>query len=632
MHQPRSLASAAATALLVLLVGLIPAAAQPLPAGLQNVPQNAPLVLYIPSLAGLAREVAALDQTLGLNVPVLADALATAKQMSGFNLGIDDQGPFIAILTDPAALTGESPEPPVVALLPVTSYEEFLKNFGAVSSQGVVQLTMPDGRPGWAKPLGSFVVVGASQAVVESFAGGAGQTQWLADLIGPQSLPYLAEADAALIVNVSATETKLTALLEQGLQNLSGMMKMGMAMDPNAAAQAGMAQAMVDLYADAARAWLRDTAGLVVAASQNDKGLALTFTSYFEPNSPLAQRFAKPVPASSALLDRLPKQDYLLALAMTYEGLDLPALVKDVRDRLQASGDTTILPLLNDGAVEMVQHSQATAGMFNLLPMMAMMSGGNPFVGMTIVKSDDAPALAQAMRKYYQGLSSAAAQPLPASTSEAGAATQPPAPLFVSEYQENVLQLDGIPVDRFSFRVQPPSAATGGVHMESVPGQEGYVAAVDSFLITTPTPDVELLRQGLSAVKATTGLGSDPGIQRVRQEGLPSQPMFEGYVNTRVLANTLNGVLAMMMAPPVDVPQDLPPIGIGASLREGAIVKRLYIPMPVIQFGGQAFHQIMAAQQAAPQPPGSQPEEESGEQPQPNGDSREPADAPPAPF
>jgi hypothetical protein len=254
---------------------------------------------------------------------------------------------------------------------------------------------------------------------------------------------------------------------------------------------------------------------------------------------------------------------------------------------------------------------------------------------LSIVQTDDSQAFVAATRRYYRGLT-AATQPA-TDPAESQPTTQASMPSFIGDYQENVLQLEGTPVDRFSLRIQPP-AGMGGARMDNLPGQDGYLAVADSFVVSTLTPDIELLGQGLKAVKQGGGLGSDPLIQQVRQDGLPQDPTFQAYVNTRVVANTVNGVLAMMMAPPLAVPQDLPPLGIAVALRDGGIVKRLYVPMPVLQFGGHAFQQVMAAQHPAGEPAATQPQtEESGEEPQPQpGDEQAPdegpAQAPSAPF
>lgn len=626
MHQLRSRASAVALTLIVLLVALVPTGAQDMSPVLQNVPPSAPLVLYIPSLAHLSRDLASLDQTMALRLPLLADALASIKQMSGFNAGIDDQGSLLAVVTDAAALTAATPEPPLVILLPVTSYHEFAQNFAAAPAEGPLQIALPNGQPAWAKPLGSFAVLGPSRAAVEAFAGGAGDTSWLANLVGPQALPYLSQSDLALILNMPALETALTAALDAGIENLTGLMQMGMAMNPATAAQAGLVQAALKLYADAARAWIRDTAGVLLAVSLDDKGFALTFTSCFEPGSPLAQRFSRPAGGSNALLDRLPNQDYLVAFSMNYQGLGLPDLLKQIVDELRASGDTSVLPLLQGGQ-DIMQHTRAAAAAFNLLPMMAMMAGGNPLVGLTINQADDPQALAQAIRSYYRGLNTTA--PPPSTAPDPAPATEPAVPSFIGDYQDNVLQLDGTPVDRFSLRLQPPPGMTDSP-MGNLPGQEGYLAVTDSFVLTTATPDIELLRQGLAAAKSGGGLGADPLIQQVRQDGLPQDPAFQGYLNTRVLANTFNGVLSMMMAPPLQVPEDLPPIGFAATLRQGTLIKRLFVPTAVLRFGGQAFQHVSAAQQqpTLPAEPSMSPDE-FGEEPAPE---PQPDEAPAAPF
>lgn len=625
MHQPRTLASLAFPPILAFLLLLSPASAQQLSPALQNVPQSAPLAIYVPSLANLSRDVAALDQTMSLRLPILADVLTTIKQTTGFSAGIDDQGSLLAIVTDPAGLTGQTPEPPVVVLLPITSYEEFLKNFPAAPAEGAAQITMPNGQAAWARPLGKFVVIGPSKMTVENFTGGAGDTQWLASLIGPQALPYLPQADLALILNVPAVESQLIALLDSGLERFSGLMQMANAANPATAAQAGLAQTAIKLYADAARAWIRDTAGVLLAVCLDDKGFALTFTSCFEPDSPLAQRFSQPTGGSNALLDRLPNQTYFVAAAINYQGLGLPELLKQIVDELQASGDTTILPLLQ-GLQEIIQHSQAAAAAFNLVPMMAMMSGGNPLVGLSVTQADDPQALINATRDYYRRL--AAMQPAP-QTAEGAPTTQPPTPSFTSEYQENVLQLDGTPVDRFSLRIQPPPGIAAP-NMGNLPAQEGYLAVAESFVVSTATPDIEMLRQGLAAVKAGNGLGTDSLLVRVRQEGLPEDPTFQAYLNTRALADTFNSVLAMMSAPPIDVPANLPPIGLAATLRDGTLVKRLFVPTAVLEFGGHAFQQIMAMQQQpTPSPEPLATPDESGEEPAPQ---PQPDEAPAAPF
>jgi hypothetical protein len=105
---------------------------------LQNVPNDAVVVIKIKNLKDVSTKVAALAQQLGiagLN-PAMADPLAAVQQKSGIKNGLDQNGD-IAIFVPSSVLDNPDQEKkPGVMLWPVTDYKAFIANFADAKEEG----------------------------------------------------------------------------------------------------------------------------------------------------------------------------------------------------------------------------------------------------------------------------------------------------------------------------------------------------------------------------------------------------------------------------------------------------------------------------------------------------------------
>ena len=72
--------------------------------------------------------------------------------------------------------------------------------------------------------------------------------------------------------------------------------------------------------------------------------------------------------------------------------------------------------------------------------------------------------------------------------------------------------------------------------------------------------------RALEAAKSGSGLTSDAGLKDVQSQ-LPADRSFEAQIGVKSIMETVIGFMGMMGGGPANfnVPQDLPPIGLGAD-------------------------------------------------------------------
>src|SRR5215213_6401440 len=137
---------------------------------LQNVPNDAVLVIKIKNLKDVSTKVAALAQQLGvagLN-PALADPLAAVQQKSGITNGLDQNGDIAIYVPSSALDHPDAAEKPAVMLWPVTDYKAFIGNFADAKEEGgVTTFTMGQNpQPSYASNWGKYAAVSPTKELV----------------------------------------------------------------------------------------------------------------------------------------------------------------------------------------------------------------------------------------------------------------------------------------------------------------------------------------------------------------------------------------------------------------------------------------------------------------------------------
>ncbi len=571
-----------AMSMLLLCVGAVRAAA---PAVLDEVPADAPMVVIVPSLSKMNEGVRMMTNTLGLQVPEMADVLKQFKAQTGMEQGIDDEGSLALVLLDAGLgidAAKQGGEPPLVLLVPVTDYAAFMKNFKAQPAAGVTEVEMPNaGGPGFVKQQGKYAVLSPAKELVEGFAAGKAAGA-MSKSVGVWGDRCMSGSLVFAYVNAQVVAPVLSPKIDQGMTE----MEQAMAGDPNAA----MVKDVMALYTQAGKAVLRDAEGLVAGMSIDELGVRMDQAIQFKADSPTAKLLGNSGPAK-AMLDRLPDEPYLMAMGADLSGVDMVALLTPMVDAMEK------LPNLGAmmGAMRpyLKVMSQAS-GMAQVIPIPQNMQlgAGNPFAALSIIRSADAPAMLEANMAAINAMNG-----LKIAMPDLGEAA---AISYTTQYFPKALEIDGTPVDQYSvmFNLPPEmmqnNPAGPMLAMMGMTGQSGYVAASGNYMVMTATPDAGAIRGLLNATTQDKGLGSQMLLEQVRGQLTP-EPMMEYYLSFSGAVKMVNGFAAMFLPAPLQAPDDLPPVAMSISCKDGGVAGRFYVPLSVIKAGKDIFDQVQGA-------------------------------------
>jgi hypothetical protein len=594
LKRVRRRALATVLSLCVCLCLALSAKAADVRSALNQVPENAPVVIVVPSLAGLSQKISMLNDAMGLGIPQLADALGEFKRSFNMNNGLREDGPLLLVV---ASLEGlENPgqgEPPVVMLVPVADYKAFIGNFqGADAEAAIAQLQGPNGQQLFARKADEFAVVGSDKALVEAFKSGGKGDAMLASA-GKLGGKYLSGSDAAIYFNVPVMEPKLGPALQKAMAEAQAMA--AQQQGAQGAPDPELMKAVLSMYNDLLTMMLRDTSAGVMALDINELGVGFTGAAQFKQGSQMAG-FFKNGAAASDKLEKLPNQPYLMASAMNLEGLALKPLIEGVLNRLPANQQGGVAQVVR-AALPLIEKTKSTAAAYYVPPQNAGLMGGL-FQGLTIVETTDAKGYVQAFKDQLTALNQVKIE-MPAAPAAPGADpgaadAQPEGPqamTFTTQFTPNAIQIEGVTVDQYQLQYSFPPAMMQQMGqmgpmmmMMGGTGQTGYIAAVDDkMVVTTTTLSADIARQGIAALKAGKGLGTQQTITQVRQNLTPN-PSVEAYLSVSGVMDVANPFMAMMGVPQIQVPQNLPPVGSSMSVQDGGAAQRLFVPSPVVRF------------------------------------------------
>lgn len=558
-----------------------------LPGVLHAVSPDPAVLVVIPNLSQFSHKVADLNDRLDLGHPQMTDLLGEFKLQTGIEQGLDEAGSLAIVISDLTGSINRNEEPAFIMLVPVSDYTAFVRNFNGQPGVALTELTMPDGKPGFAKNIGQYAVLGQNRKVVAAYQPSGG-TQQLSQCLGKVGQQCMRSSDAVLMINVEklapALEPKLQRLIDEAMQQLDHVSTA----DP-AADMLPMGKAVLTMYANAIKAGLRDTSSVVIGLDLSDKGFGLTESAQFKPGSFLAKVFSDGGGAANQL-SRLGDQPYLVAMAMDLQGLDCGALVDELLAGLPEEQQLGWLgPVIQQG-IALARPLKGVASVY-YPPSQPGAMGQNMFTGVAVYHVDDAPAYLRATQKYIEACD---AMSFPAAGSgraaDGGADGQPQETTVDATYTPNVLQVDGIQVDQYETRINfPPSAMQEMgpmmpiMMMMGAGGQSGFLAAKGDYVVATTKPDAQLIKRALASLDSQAGLGSRGAIAAVRRS-LPADLTYEMYISVTGITDTANSFMTMFGMPPVEAPQNLPPIAMGVAVQNSGVISRLFVPMPVVTF------------------------------------------------
>ena len=541
------------------LFGIVLAAGAALagPPVLDRVPENAGVIIAVPSLTRFQAATKMLSDTLQFNAGEegpLKD-LAQLMTLKGLNAG---GSAAVAILPAQDGSFDFEAAPNTVIIVPVTDYSQFITGLGG-SAAGVSAFTIPgqeDGS-GFAKDLGGgYAAMGETKEVLDLFKGDAGHAATNDKLLGGIGRAVADNADIVIIANLPALEPKL----REGADQMHAEME-------NAAMMSGQEMGGAILMMDTiTNGLIRDGQSGVIALAAKESGFHVDFAAQFKEGSPTASYFTAKG-AANALLSRIPNKPFFLALGIDTTAPGIKQFFKQATElSMKAQGDQAV-PSMMASMVKTIDTMEGCA--FEWGAVEALM-GGLFTNAVAYVKTSDPAGYTGAMRESFAQMDGKTVQGFQ----------------YQTAYKAGVKDVGGAKVDEWSMRMNAdpndPNAQYAQMIMMTLFGQQGgpggYIAPAGGGVVLTYSNNSAIMDEGLKAAKGGDGLGADPGVKMVAGM-LPADRTIEAYIGVRSILDTV----ATMGFIPIEVPADLPPVGISGTLNHGGVRFAWFVPTRVVQ-------------------------------------------------
>jgi len=563
MRQSRSL-------LLVGSAGLCLSTAQAMPPVMDRVPAEAMITIAVPNFAALQKDLKAVGTLVGQ--PGFADQIDQVLLMAGIEKGLKQDGSLaVVIMPMTKAQIDAGEEPDAIVLIPTPNYAELVGNFGVATPSGAIDTLNINGEEVFAKDLGEgFAALGPKKASVEAFSGKAGQMAAHKKLAGEVGDKLSDKADLSIVVNMQAVRPLAEKSIDEGLERIAGQ----------AAAMGGGAAPNPESMAWIKENIFKDGLGMVAGLTIDNMGVSLDTTLSFAAGSKMAKALTAPG-TSTGLISKLPAGPYLAVLALDTSAPERRALVREFADLAAKGGAANSAAAIQAKSfVDTIENSDGQAMMVGVSP--GGLMGGLLVSSVSYVATKD-PAAFVAQRKGY----------IKAMIDGKHA---------TGKVEDNASEVNGKKVDSFEMRLiadpNNPFAAQGSMMMFGpAGGPSGFIAKAEGGVIETFAKNSQLLGAALNtAAKGENSQGQDK-ILALIGERLPANRVAEIYIGTKGILDTVMPMAAMFGGPQlnVDIPQDLPPVGLGITPNGGSVTASIYLPAPVLKTFGELAKQLQGA-------------------------------------
>ncbi|MBX3402900.1 MAG: hypothetical protein KF699_05740 [Phycisphaeraceae bacterium] len=540
-----------------LSLGLLAGVSQAIPPALEKAPSDAVMIIAVPNPDKMQKNLQSLTTATELPLPMLgiSDALA----MLGIHGGVaTDKSLAIAVMSIPDENDDEA-EPKILAIVPVTSYADFLDNFGAKpGAAGGIDEFEVEFEPAFARDIGGgYAAMSNDRALVADYKPGDGRLKAEMGAVGER----LADtSDVVIVMNVAAAMPAMRAAAARAGEGLGDQLGM-MGVDAGAAAENPMAQWVSEQFMDSAKV-------MVGGLKAGGLGLSLEMSASFKEGSLMADMFATRGNAN-ALMGKLPNAPFLLAGALDTAAPGVKKFFKTIADKSKEMGAAEQPGLFTNAMTESDGQSFA----IGMSPTMLMGGGlltntvqytkaANPDAAIASIKAD----LGALNGKTIEGMT------------------------YEFTYKDGGAKVGDKNVDSWQLKMQSDGSdpmAMQAMAMIFGPsgGPGGYLSKVDGGLVRTYARNSKLMGDAMGAASGKgPSLASDAALAQVASQ-MPQGRVAEAYIGIK---NILDMVLPMaaMFGVQMDLdelPETLPPIGLAIAGEGGSAHLSVFLPSPVLK-------------------------------------------------
>jgi len=528
--------------------------------------------------------------------PQLADPLGALQDHLKIKDGLDKNGDLALVYFDPATVTDvtdvSNDSRGLMLILPVSDYKAFIGNFPDAKTDGdVTQVTMANSpQPAFMANWGNYAVVAQSKMLVS--------TKPTSALKPPgASQAELDAKDFVLYANVAALRAKLRPMVASGKDSFTQLFEMQFKTRPEAEKYLPVIDAAIGQIFSAVDSFLRDADGATASLNLDPEGVSLAFQADFQPQSYLGKIVAQTKNTNDSLLTGLPQGKYLFDGGITLTPVVSAQLMTDIMGPIHKAatdGGADLKPL-SDVFDSMKTAFAAFEGeSFGMLSPNLAQAGQQSMVQVLAVITGDAPTIKDATEKA-QASQQALMQSLGLPGMDGVKMTATP----------NAKTVDGVTFDSMVTAADPtatsPGAAQQAKMMQLMYGPQGMVAYTGvldpkHLLIAGGVSDAEISSLIATAKAQTAPMADNAGIKGVAAN-LPTSRFAAFYISLGDLVGSALGYAKQMGLPiQVQLPPDLPPVGLTFSTQQSAMRYESYTPTSLIQAlvaaGMQGYMQV----------------------------------------
>ncbi len=561
-----------AAGMIVLLAGV--AGAQVL----QQVPGNAMVVVKVKDLKATSDKIAKLAQDLGVAAmaPQMADPLAALQAKTKMQAGLDLKGEMAFVFVDPATV-GDDPEQAMLILVPVTDYQTFLGNWPDKKFDGdVSEITMGETpKPGYVTNWGSYAAIGSSKQIVMNKPTG-GLT------VPAVTSKEMASKDIVAYANFDMLRAKAMPALKDGRGKILSQVESGMKNEPQAAKFAPVIKVLVNQMMNGAEVFMNDTQAATLGVSLVPEGISSTLMTEFKPESTVAGIVTAAKNTDAPLLSGLPTGKYLIYGGGVSDPKTTAKLIDDITtpivQELLAIGPE--MKAVQEYVDALKAYSAAQTGQtFGMLAPSGAV-GAEPLFQFISIQSGDPQAMAAAYAKMTQ-----AQQDVMKALNVPG--TEAVKPTLMPKAKT----LDGVSFDSIVTKVdmnaQDPAAMQQAQVMNMIYGPQGAVVnygVVEDKLLTVSGISDQLISSAIAGIKSKANPLADNDKVKAVAAQLPKERLAVVYVPVDDIVTTgLTYAKQFGFNMPVQLPPDLPPVGVTVSTEATAMRIDSHIPTTLVQ-------------------------------------------------
>jgi hypothetical protein len=547
---------------------------------MDQVPSDALVVVKVNHLDQTSTKLGELMQALGVVefAPPMADPLGALQTHGGLTNGLDKTGEGALVLVNGAWTNGQDTnKPPIVILLPVSDYKAFVGNTTVTAVDGDIStVRMKDNMDDmYIANWGAYAAISPTKEYLSKKPDGLKPTGLAAK--------QLTERDATIFVNMPAVKSVLLPKLQQTRETILAKVSIAMAASGQDAGKSALVTTLVTEALDAAQRLLEDTQAVTLSFSFSKTGVNETMLAEFTPDSYMGKLAAQIKGTDGPLLTGLPARKYLFYGG----GIQDPQVATQVFDDIVAPFKQPLAGMgdqgkLIQGAIDSYRDAFTTiqASSFGMVAPSGPVGQGALFQFVGVYKAD------------AEKLKTAQVKQLEAQNELMKAFGAKGAQGMTTSVVPNAKTVDGVSFDqirmKFTMGGNTPEQMQMNQMMNIMYGPGGFsmfTGVVDpkTLLFGSGISD-EVYSAALAAIKANADpLGESDPVKQVDAE-LPKTRLVAMYIPLDVIVSTAVGYAQQFGMPlPVQLPPNLPPIGISAGSDGTALRVDAHVPTQLVQ-------------------------------------------------